>query len=260
MNISKFKISLVTVVSFFLLTAIESCKKEEVDDTPSNPAGKIEKLSVINLDITEPSGLSFGPDGNTLLIVSDNTNKVYETSLQGDIIRELAYVGNDLEGVVYNPDKDIVAVAEERKKEIVFLEYETGNENERFQINTGGNTQNKGLEGVSYNPNNSAYYIVNEDLPGELIVWNKQFDIIGKTELHFAGDYSAIFVDTQNSLLWIVSDESKAVYKCDYSAKVLKEYSLPRDKFEGIAVDSDKNIIYLVNDSSAELYIYKIIE
>jgi uncharacterized protein YjiK len=97
-------------------------------------------------------------------------------------------------------------------------------------------------------------------LPGELIVWNKQFDIISKKELHFAGDYSAIFVDTQNSLLWIVSDESKALFQCDYNAKVLKEYSLPKDKFEGIAVDAENKLIYLVNDTTAELYIYKIIE
>jgi uncharacterized protein YjiK len=260
MNTSRYKISFIIIISLFLLTAIVSCKKEEVDAPPSNPVGKIEKFSVVNLDITEPSGLSFGPDGNTLLIVSDNTNKAYETTLQGDIIRELAYVGNDLEGIVYNADAGIVAIAEERKKEIVFLDYENGNELERFQINTGGSTQNKGLEGISYNPNNSAYYIVNEDLPGELIVWNKQFDIISKKELHFAGDYSAIFVDTQNSLLWIVSDESKALFQCDYNAKVLKEYSLPKDKFEGIAVDAENKLIYLVNDTTAELYIYKIIE
>ncbi len=257
MNSNIFKISL---FSLLLLTVTDSCKKEEVDDTPSNPPGKLEKMSVIDLDILEPSGLSFGPDANTLLIVSDNTNKVYETTLQGDIIKEFPYTGNDLEGVVYNADENIIAVAEERKKEIVLLDYENGNEIERFQINTGGSTQNKGLEGISYNPNNTAYYIVNEDLPGELIVWNKQFDIISKTELHFAGDYSAIFVDIHNAALWIVSDESKAVYKCDYNAKVLKEFSLPRDKFEGITIDVENKILYLVNDSSGELYIYKIIE
>ncbi len=260
MNVNTYKISMTVMSLLFLLTVIESCKKEEEDVTPSNPAGKIEKVNVIDLDITEPSGLSFGADGNTLLIVSDNTNKVYETSLQGELLRELDYVGNDLEGVVYNAGENIVAVAEERKREIVFMDYETGNESGRFQINTGGTTENKGLEGLSYNPNNSAYYMVNEDVPGELIIWNEQFDIISKTELHFAGDYSAIFVDTQNSLLWIVSDESKAIYKCDYNAKVLKEYALPRDKFEGIAVDTDNDNIYLVNDASAELYIYKIIE
>ncbi len=258
MNIS-YKILLI-VISFFLLTAIESCKKEEADDTPSNPVGKLEKMSVHDLDILEPSGLSFGSGGNTLLIVSDNTNKVYETSLEGDIVRELAFEGNDLEGVTYNADEDIVAVAEERKKEIVFLDYTDGNEQERFQINTGGSSENKGLEGLSYNPNNSAYYMVNEDLPGELIIWNKQYGIISKTELHFADDYSAIFVDTQNAILWIVSDQSQALYMCDYSATVLKEYLLPRDKFEGVTIDTENKLLYLVNDSSAELYIYKIIE
>ncbi len=193
-----------------------------------------------------------------MFIVSDNTNKVYETDLQGNVIRELAYVGSDLEGVTFYEDNQIVAVAEERKRQIVFLDYSDGVEQERFDIATGGNTDNKGLEGISYNTNNSAYYIVNEDVPGELIVWNKQFGNISTTELHFASDYSAIYVDTKNALLWIVSDESQALYKCDYNANVLKEYTLPYTKFEGIVVDTDQQLVYLVNDKSFKLFIFKL--
>jgi len=211
------------------------------------------------LDITEPSGLSFGPGGNSLLIVSDNTNKVYETDLQGNVIRELAYVGSDLEGVTFNEGTQIVAVAEERKRQIVFLDYPNGNEQERIDIATGGSTDNKGLEGLSFNKNNSAYYLVNEDVPGELIVWNKQFGNISTTELRFASDYSAIFVDVRNALLWIVSDESQTLYKCDYNANVLKEYILPYTKFEGVVVDVDQQLVYLVNDKTFKLFIFKIL-
>lgn len=255
-----FKINYLLIITLFLLAIINSCKKDEGGDLPPvNPPGKLEKVDEFNLNVTEPSGLSFGADGKTLLMVSDNTNKVYETDLQGNIIRELAYTGSDLEGVAFNPDEQTVAVAEERKRQVVFLDYADGTEQERFDIVTGGNTENKGLEGISFNNNNKAYYLVNEDMPGEMIVWNNAFGNISTTELHFASDYSAIYVDSKNALVYIVSDESQALYKCDYNAKVLKEYPLPLTKFEGIAVDVDNQRVYLVNDKTAELFIFKIL-
>ena len=249
---------LITVV---LLTAtLTSCKKNDGGELPpADSTGRLEQLEEVDLNVTEPSGLSFGPGGNTLLMVSDNTNKVYETDLHGQVIRELEYTGFDLEGVTYNAAEQIVAVTEERKREIVFLDYLNGAEIERYPIETGGNTENKGLEGLSYNPNNSAWYMVNEDVPGEMIVWNKTFENISVIPLNFASDYSGIFVDTQNALLYIVSDESQSLYKCDYNANVLKTYPLPATKFEGIAVDTGKQRVYLVNDKSGKLFIFKLL-
>ncbi len=255
-----FNIQFRLIITFFILAAISSCKKEEGGVAPpENPTGRLEKLSEKAIDVTEPSGLSFGPDGTTLLVVSDNTNKVYEMNLQGEVLRELAYTGSDLEGVSYNPDKHELAVVEERKRQVVILDYDNGTEQGRFDIATGGNTDNKGLEGISYSDNNKAYYMVNEDMPGEMIVWNKTYGNISTTPLNFASDYSAIYVDTKYSLVWIVSDESQALYKCDYNAGVLKEYVLPDTKFEGVAIDVEHQTVYLVNDKTAKLYVFKIL-
>jgi len=250
----------IIVVPLILLALISSCKKDNGGDIPHvEEPGKLEKISEFNLDVTEPSGISFGPDGNTLLMVSDNTNKVYETDLEGNVLRELSYVGSDLEGVTFNVNEQIVAVTEERARQVVFLDYQNGEEQNRFDIATGGTTDNKGLEGISYNSNNDAYYIVNEDVPGEMIVWNENYSNISTTELHFASDYSAIFVDTKNAFVWMVSDESQALYKCDYNAKLIKEYPLPVTKFEGIAIDVDEQLVYLVNDKTFKLFIFKIL-
>jgi len=250
----------IIVVPLILLALISSCKKDEGGDIPPvEEAGKLEKISEFDLNVTEPSGLSFGPDGNTLLMVSDNTNKVYETDLEGNVLRELNYVGSDLEGVTFNAGEQIIAITEERARQVVFLDYQNGEEQNRFDIVTGGVTDNKGLEGISYNSNNDAYYIVNEDVPGEMIVWNETYSNISTTELHFASDYSAIFVDTKNAFVWMVSDESQALYKCDYNAKLIKEYPLPGTKFEGIAIDIEKQLVYLVNDKTFKLFIFKIL-
>jgi len=253
------KIINIIFTSILVIILLDSCKKDNGGDIPVEDPGVLEKINEYDLDITEPSGLSVGPNANSLLIVNDNTNKVYETDLEGNPIRELAFEGFDLEGVTFNEAEQIVAVVEERKHQIVLLNYPEGVEQERYDIITGGNTDNKGLEGISFNSNNNAYYIVNEDVPGELIVWNQQFGHISTDELHFASDYSAIYVDTKNALLWIVSDESQSLYKCDYNAKVLKTYPLPYTKFEGITVDVDQNLIYLVNDLTFKLYVFKIL-
>ena len=249
-----------TVFALVFLPIIESCEKQTVDPPPGNPKGELELINQFDLNITEPSSLSFGSTKSTLLIVSDNSNQVYETDLQGNVIRELPFIGNDLEGVTYNPDEDLIAVTEERRREVVLLDYETGNEQARYHINVEVGSENSGLEGISYSKNNRAYYLVNESLPGEQIVWNPQFDIINSIALSFADDYSAIFVDTKNALLWIVSDQSQAMYKTDYNANVLKEYPLGDSKFEGITIDVDNSLLYLVNDKTFELSIYKILD
>jgi len=247
-------------IILFISLFLTACKKDK-PDTPvvEVPIGSLKLVDSYQLDILEPSGLSFGPDKQTLLIVSDNANMVYETDLQGEIIRTLTYVGADLEGVVYNSDEAIIAVAEERLREIVLIDYDNGNEISRFPIDVDNNNDNKGLEGLSYNLNNKAYYIVNEDLPGELIVWNPKYDIIEKIGLTFAEDYSAIFVDSKNSLLWIVSDDSQTLYKCDYKTNVLMEFILPDTKYEGIVVDIEAMTASFVNDGTAKLEVFNII-
>jgi len=254
------KINYRLIVILFIMAVIISCKKDETNDQPPvNPNGKLEKIAEYDLNVTEPSGLSFGQQGKTLLMVSDNTNKVYETDLQGNVLRELAYTGGDLEGVAFDEEKQIVAVVEERKRQVVILDYNDGEEIKRFNIITGGNGENKGLEGISFNNNNNTFYMVNEDLPGEMIIWNEEYDNINTTQLHFASDYSAIYVDVKNALLYIVSDESQALYQCDYNANVLKEYPLPSSKFEGVVVDAEKQLVYLVNDKTAVLAVFKIL-
>jgi uncharacterized protein YjiK len=251
------------IAGLFILALVflQGCKKN--DDNPPNPdlpvmKGELELINEFNLDVSEPSGLSFGKDGTSLFTVSDNTNKVYELSFEGEIIRELEYTGTDLEGITYNSDDDVLTIVEERDRQMVILDYESGEEIERFDIDVKVGTDNKGLEGISWNSNNHAYYILNEDDPALLMIWKKTSGIISEINLNFAGDYSGIFVESNHANLWIVSDESKMLYRCDYSAKVLEQFELDFSKAEGIVVDSDQNRVYIVNDKLSKLFVYKI--
>ncbi len=222
--------------------------------------GKLEKIGEYNLSVAEPSGLSFGRGGSSLFTVSDNANKVYEIDFQGNVIRELAYEGEDLEGVTYNPVDDVLAIVEERKREVVLLNYDTGEEMERFDIAVKVNEENKGLEGISWSSANYAYYLLNENSPALMMVWKKNAGIISEVDLNFASDYSGIFVDNKEGNLWIVSDESQMLFRCDYNARVLEKFELNFSKAEGIAVDYENNVVYVVSDKLSKLFVYKIVE
>lgn len=243
------------IVMLFLLAS--SCKKDSTSIPVVEVAvGELELLNVYDIDVPEPSGLSFGPDKLSLLTVSDHTNMVYEMDMQGNILRTLNYEGKDLEGVSYNPDENIVAVVEEADRELSLIDYNSGDLIQTYKINIPSNSSNSGLEGISYNPNNKLYYVLNEVNPELLILWDANSGIISEDKLDFATDYSGIYVEAEKSHLWIVSDQSKKLYQCDYNANVLKTFELDILKYEGVVVEG--KTVFLINDATAKLYHYQI--
>jgi uncharacterized protein YjiK len=234
-----------------------SCNKNDDDTVPTN---KLVEIANYSLNIKETSGLAFGPDKKTLLIVSDNTGKVYETDLKGNVLRILSYKGGDLEGVAYNEEDDEIAVVEERKREVVIIDYETETELRRFKIDVEETSNNSGLEGISWNTNNNCYYIVNEKKPSVLLVWNEFEGVISNQNISLGGDNSGIFVDSEYALLWILSDESESLYKCDYNGKKEKQYKVPINKPEGVVVDREDSLVYIVRDQFSKLFVYRIID
>lgn len=247
------RISIIVIIG----TLFYSCNKT---NTPGPvieiPIGTLELIDSYDVDVTEPSGLSFGPDMATLLTVSDNTNQIYELDMQGNVLREFDYVGKDLEGITYNSDKNLIAVAEEAEREITLINYDTGEKVESYKIEISFGSENSGLEGISYNINNKLYYIVNETNPSLMILWSPEYGIISEEKLNFSSDYSGIFVDDKHSLLWIVSDQSRSMYKCDYNTNVLKSFSLDDLKYEGVVIHDD--VVYLINDATGKLNVYNI--
>lgn len=239
-----------------LLLAL-SCNKDTITvPVTENLIGNLELIESYNVNVPEPSGLSFGPGNETLLTVSDHTNQVYELNLLGEVIRVFDYVGKDLEGVTYNHDKHLIAIAEEADREITLIDYESGDMTENYNIEIAFGSNNSGLEGISYNNNSRMYYIVNETNPDLMVIWNPGYGIINEMKLNFASDYSGIYIDDKQSAIWVVSDQSRALFKCDYNANPMITYYLDDLKYEGIVINDD--IVYLINDATGRLNIYKI--
>lgn len=213
---------------------------------------ELELLSSFSINISEPSGLVINANETAFYTVSDNTNKIYKLSMSGTILKTFDFVGNDLEGVSLFTENKLL-IAEERNKTIIEFNINT----EDFTIHNmeyDNNDANSGLEGVTYNANNGSVYILNEKDPGILMKLNTNFTIESTYDLDFANDYSGIFYDEILNVLWIVSDQSKTLNKCNLNGNLIKEYPIQITKAEGVVVTNDK--IYIVSDSTEKLYTF----
>ena len=249
LNDCGFALKSVFLLGFCGLLLGSACTKRSDDNLQL-----LSPIETYRLSVKEPSDLCFDPVSGILYTVSDNTCKVYKLSTKGKVFAELNYTGNDLEGVTLDEDQHVY-VAEERLRNIVKLDMQ-GNEIERKKITVETNVENEGLEGISYNSLNRHFYIINERNPAVLIETDEYFNILNNYQLSFADDYSGICVDNKNQQLWIVSDMSATVNKCNLQGQLIESYRIPVANAEGIALDVDNNKLYVVSDSEAVLYIF----
>jgi uncharacterized protein YjiK len=238
-------LTLIGVILLFLSCSTKS-EEKQVENT-------LELINSFSINISEPSGLAINNEGTELYTVSDNTNKIYKLSTTGKVLKTYNYEGNDLEGVsMFTSNK--LLLAEERTKEIVVFDLQNNTFN-KHKVAYENKDANSGIEGVAFNPNNNTIFILNEKNPGLLIKLNADFSILETYKLKFASDYSGIFYDKTTNNLWIVSDQSKTINKCNLSGKLIESYPISVAKSEGIAVTN--NTIYIVSDSNSKLYKFK---
>jgi len=243
---------IILLIAIFSLTVVIRCKKDNSE--PTNESLNLK--GSYSLNVPEPSGLSFTSGNTALYTVSDHTDKIYKISLQGKLLSSISCGGNDLEGVTYDSENKNIFVVEERNRRLLKLDLQ-GNILRQIGLSISGNDDNKGLEGLTINPGNGHFYCLNEANPGLLIELNESLQVIKETSLSFANDYSGVFYDQETDSLWIVSDESSTVTKCDLLGNVAKTYRLGINKAEGIVVDSKDKLIYVISDSSEKLYVFE---
>ncbi len=207
------------------------------------------------LTVEEPSGLAYDRSTNTLWTVSDETSKVYNVDLKGKILTKFSVNGKDLEGIAIVEDSIIVTILE-RSREVVLYK-KNGTEIKRFQLNLKGK-KNEGFEGITYNSKNKHLFIVNEKNPCLLIETDLNGKIISKKEITFAEDLSGLEYDSSKDELWMISDESKAIYKCKTDGSLISQYRIDIKQIEGIAFDFTNSKLFLVSDPLQQLYVFDI--
>ncbi|MCP5062043.1 MAG: hypothetical protein GY936_06210 [Ignavibacteriae bacterium] len=226
------------------------CKEKGGKDIEQN---RLKLKDKILLKVPEPSGITHNKNSNSLLIVSDESSRIYKLSTDGKIYDSLEVNGFDLEGITYLNDSTLVTILE-RDRTVVTLT-DKGKELSRFNIDLYGKP-NSGLEGITFNPNNNHLYVLNEKNPCLLLELGLDGKVFSKKELKFAKDLSGIFFDELKNELWITSHENKSAYKCTTDGTVLNSYSIGVPQAEGIAIDFEMKKIFLVCDKSQSLLIY----
>lgn len=240
------------LVLFFLSsgTTLFARSGEGADSTTT----RLQLRQTIPVPVREPSGLALDFRGRYLWTVSDTSNRIYKLSFDGVLLDSLSFLGEDLEGITQNTIDATLWVVEERLREAVNVDT-MGRELRRVKIPVKHKKKNSGLEGIAFHPGRQHFFVVNEKSPKLLIELDHMQQVTGFRKIKFARDYAGVAYDARYDCLWIVSDLSKSVTKCDLTGKPLARFRHDIDKAEGIALDADRKLLYLISDSQAQLYI-----
>jgi uncharacterized protein YjiK len=244
------------LIPFLLLLIMAGCDRK---DTMVSATGKdiLQPISVFDMEVKEPSGLSFGESNQSLWTVSDPPdNKVYEIDLQGYILQTLSFTGDDLEGVAYDSLDQAIWIIEERKGEIVKLDIQ-GTELERHPVYMDITNTNNGLEGIAITVS-KQFWVVNQNQPCELIELNSDFSIHNHFSFSFIGDLNGLCHDVVDGQFWMVSSTNRLLIHWNQSEGIMEQYNLPMRTPEGIAIDFNNNLAYIVSDSEAKLYVFQL--
>ena len=245
------------ILSISLFITI-SCSLEE-NITESEDQYILVLDSEIELDITEPSGLTYDPNTQTLWTVNDPPgNRIHNINLDGELLQTLDFVGNDLEGITFDLSTNTLWIAEEGTSEIINISLQ-GEELQRIELSISQYTPGSGLEGICLG-SSGEFYLLKEKDPGLFIEVSQDFVTLTETELSFADDYSGICYDCTRDGFWIVSDESEMLYLWNLTNGVREQYSLGFSKAEGIVYIAETNSFYIVSDSEEKLYKFHIEE
>ncbi len=215
----------------------------------------LNQLSYNVLNIPETSGLSYYKFENTLLTVSDHSDRVYIITFDGEVLDSLIYEGKNLEGVVWDAQHSHIYVVEEHTNEVVQLDT-IGNELTRFAIELNNSDPKHGLEGISINPQTGHLFVVSEKSPSILFELKTDGEIVNQNYLDFMEDYSSVFYEETEDKLWILSDQSSLLVKCDLSGNPLEYFNTGVKDAEGNVIDKATSTARVVTDASNALFTF----
>lgn len=242
------KISLL-ITALFLITII-SCKEKE-----QPPIKPLTYIGAYAISVPEPSGLDLTYEESGFWTVSDETSTIYKLDNEGNVVSTIKVDGFDFEGITVI-DETTIAIVLERAREIVILDT-SGTVLKRIKLDLEGEL-NSGIEGITYNPKNGHFFIVNEKKPSLLLELNDKFEILHIDTLKFSKDVSGIYYDKGNNILWILSDESQLIVKTDLNGNPIEKINITIVQPEGITIDKEGKRLYIVSDNKETLYVFEI--
>ncbi|MBT8378441.1 MAG: SdiA-regulated domain-containing protein [Ignavibacteria bacterium] len=233
-----------------IITALGCVKKEE-EQTKT----QINYLKAYDIPVSEPSALDLTFREKGFWTVSDNNNTVYKLDNWGKIVKSFEVEGTDLEGISIL-DENKLAVVFEREREIVIVDT-SGVELKRIKVDLAGEL-NHGLEGITYDTESKRFFVLNEKIPCLLFSFDENLNELSRDTLNYIKDASGIHFDARDKSLWILSDESQCITKCDLRGNPIQTYYITVNQPEGLTIDSEGNKMYVVSDINDALYVFSL--
>ncbi len=213
---------------------------------------KIKPERKIYINIPEPSDICIHPNGTSFFIVSDN-GYLFETDLEGTVIRKADLKGLDYEGVY--ADENYVYVVDEFSRTITVLDINTLEIKKTVPIPYSGG-RNAAYEAITFNKTTNKFLLFTEKNPIYLFELNENFQKENEIDLSkISRDISA--ASYHNNHLWLLGDEDMMVYKLDPKTyKVVNCWKVPIVNPEGLTFDQKGNMLILSDDMQL-LYYFK---
>jgi len=243
----------------------------------------IREIAKKKIGFSEPSGLAFDADGQTLWSVSDETPALFRISAEGNVIAAipLGKTLDDLEGITLDMAGNRLLAVRERSTEIVAVgladtETVTRHPLEKMAGYAAiaaffeGDGRENGLEGIAADPADGSLWLVKEKHPRLLI--NISGDLGRIVSVHILSadigfvdddtsdgdlDLSGIAVDPGRGALWIISDTGERLFQADRTGAVKGSYPLLWEEdgkthalknAEGVALSADGTTLHIVSD------------
>lgn len=237
------------------------------------------------------SGVTYNSLTNTLFMVTNKQESIYETDLNGNLLRTIVLEGTQANNVFYDIE-DIVhisgntfALVEERKGRVAIIDILPGTTYIEYSsadlIQMSGNwsfSNNSGLEGITYDPATGQFYVIKEKQDKILSTFNMPssfpvtlgavsnpcdlesytFDIMTDVSaIHHLGLTSGFSDNDILDNFLILSDESEILVETDGNCQIISSLNVPvatNEKPEGVTMDNNGNL-YIVAEPN-KLYIY----
>jgi len=233
--------------------------------------------SVRSLDeadgVREPSGAAFHKERGTVFVVGDRGH-VVEMSREGEVLNKRKLDDLDLEGVTVGPEGRLYAVAEGKPCQIVEIDPDSLKVRRKFKIDADfdgkkvvGKRANSGLEGITWVPEEKAFYVLNQEKPTSLLKLDVPLgkkdggkaEVVGAVKLgdvvHEQGSDLAWDAKSGHFLVTESGGDSKKgghIHEVTPKGAHVRSVTIPGRYQEGFALD-DKGSAFIAQDSGGIL-------
>jgi uncharacterized protein YjiK len=245
--------------AFAFLFPAYSCVKDAYAPEHARPVADSD-VTVWDVGIPDFSGVCVSYDKSFLWGVS-NSEGIYKLDFEGNIIEHTLEVTNDFEAITVDRANGNIYLVEETDAEksknsntIYRFNPDTKALDIIYQVEIPNSISNKGLEGIAVV--GGELWVGNQDAPKIIVKYNPASKTVtGSLTLDWAGYISDLAYDPDDDTLWMSDTRKGRIVNFSKEGNIIKTYSTESiiRKPEGIALDKDRNCIWLCCDDTGQL-------